>query len=223
MDKLTVLDIETENTGYDIMKHNKRIISVQMFDGLEGSIFYDGSDKNSIDAAKTNIKSKTDEGCKFVGFNIRNFDVPLIKEFLGIEIHSGQILEISEMPQMNIIREKIGKTRPRLVDVCDYLGVECSHKNLMDDLSMKLRSRPDVISLAKEGAEKFIKERGWSSDFSHKYAIEKVAGGMAILDSFNEFVRNGGNTNSLFYKYAMGDVFSEHQLFDTLTKMSNPK
>jgi hypothetical protein len=39
---------------------------------------------------------------------------------------------------------------------------------------------------------------------------------MAILDSFNEFVRSGGNTNSLFYRYAMGDVFSEQQLFETL-------
>jgi uncharacterized protein YprB with RNaseH-like and TPR domain len=103
------LDIETENTGYDIMKHNKRIISIQMFDGQNGSIFYDGSNENSIDVAKSNIKSQIDDGYKFVGFNIRNFDVPLIKEFLGIEIPSEQIFEIGEMPQMNDVRKNLGK------------------------------------------------------------------------------------------------------------------
>lgn len=218
MEKLTVIDIETENTGYDIMKHNKRIISVQMFDGQEGSIFYDGSGKNTIDAAKSTINSQIDDDFKFVGFNIRNFDVPLIKDFLGIEIPSAQILEIGEMPQMNKIRENLGKTRPRLVDICEHLGIECSHKNIMDDLSRKLQGRPDVVSLAKEGAENFVKERGWSQNFSQNYALEKVAVGMAILESFNEFVRNGGDANSLFYKYAMGDVFSEHRLFEMLSK-----
>lgn len=218
MDKLTVIDIETENTGYDIMKHNKRIISVQMFDGSNGSIFYDGSDRNSINVAKSNIQSQIDDGFRFVGFNIRNFDVPLIKDFLDVEIPGAQILEIGEMPQMNKIRESLGKTRPRLVDVCEHLGIECSHKNIMDGLSRKLQSRPDVVSLAKEGAETFIRERGWSQNFSQNYALEKVAGGMAILESFNEFVRNGGDTNSLFYRYAMGDVFSEHRLFEMLSK-----
>ncbi len=219
MDKLTVIDIETENTGYDIMKHNKRIISIQMFDGQEGLIFYDGSDKNTIDVAKSNIQSQIDAGFKFVGFNIRNFDVPLIKEFLGIEIPSGQILEISEMSSMNKIREKLGKKKPRLVDVCGHLGIECSHKNIMDDLSLKFRNQSDVIVIAKEGAEKWIKELGWGSSFSHNLALEKVAGGMAILDSFNEFVKHGGDPNSLFYKYAMGDVISEHKLYQKLNQI----
>lgn len=83
---------------------------------------------------------------------------------------------------------------------------------------MKLWNRPDIVALAKDGAEKLIRERGWSSDFSYKYALKKVSGGMAIMDSFNEFVRSGGDPNSLFYKYAMGDVFLEHQLFNTLNK-----
>ncbi|MEM3013855.1 MAG: ribonuclease H-like domain-containing protein [Candidatus Bathyarchaeia archaeon] len=219
MEKLTVIDIETENTGYDIMKHNKRIISVQMFDGQKGSIFYDGSNKNSIDAAKSSIESQINEGYKFVGFNIRNFDVPLIKNFLGVEIPGGQIIEISEMSQMNDIRKNIGKQWPRLFEICDHLGIECSHKGLMDSLSMKFRTRPDVVALAKKGAENLVKEKGWGLGFSHDYALGKVAGGMAILDSFNEFVGNRGDTKSLFYKYAMGDVFAEHRLFEALKKM----
>lgn len=207
MDKITVLDIETENTGYDIMGHNKRIISIQMYDGQKGSIFYEGSYKNTIDEAKSIIKTQLREDYKFVGFNIRNFDAFFIKEFLGIEISANNIVEISEMHQMDQIREKLRKNRPRLVDICNHLGIECSHKNMMDEISVNFKNQPNVIAMAKEGAEKWVKERGWSYDFSYNLALDKVAGGMAILESFNEFVKSGGNTFSLFYKYAMGDVF----------------
>lgn len=210
---IVTLDIETENTGYDIMKHNKRILSVQMFDGLEGLMFYDGSSENSIDAARSNIKSQIDQGCKFVGFNIRNFDVFFIKEFLGIEIPGEQILEISEMPQMEKIREKLGKKKPRLVDVCNHLGIECSHKNMMDELSLKFKNQPDVVTMAKEGSEKWVRELGWSSSFSYNLALDRIAGGMAIFESFKEFVESKGNQNSFFYKYAIGDVISEYQLY----------
>jgi hypothetical protein len=219
MDKLTVLDIETENTGYDIMKHNKRIISVQMFDGSTGRLFYDGSESSPIGDAKEAILSQMDDGYGFVGFNVRNFDVPLIKEFMGVEIPSGQVMEIGEMPPMDSIRQRLGKQRPRLFDVCDHLGIECSHKGIMDELSMRFRSRPDVVALAKEGADNLVKEKGWSLGFSQDYALGKVAGGMAILESFNEFVNSGGSMDSLFYKYAMGDVFSEHRFFEALKKV----
>lgn len=219
INRIVTLDIETENTGYDIMKDNKRIISVQMFDGHESSIFYDGSDKNSVGAAKSNIKSQIDEGYKFVGFNIRNFDIPLIKEFLGVEIPAAQIVEIGEMQKMRDIKQRIGKDWPKLVEICDFLGIECSHKNIMDEHSLKFKNLPHVIKLAKEGAEKLQKEKNWSYDYSYNRVLDKISGGMAILDSFNEFVRSGGDTNSLFYKYAMGDVFSEHHLFETLKKL----
>ncbi|MEM3112535.1 MAG: hypothetical protein QXY90_05800 [Candidatus Anstonellales archaeon] len=219
MDKLTVIDIETENTGYDIMKHNKRIISVQMFDGGTGRLFYDGSESSPIGAAKEAILSQVDDGYEFVGFNVRNFDVPLIKEFMGVEIPIGQVIEIGEMPQMNDIRRNLGKQWPRLFEVCDHLGIECSHKGLMDNISSRLQSRPDVIALAKDGATNLAKEKGSTPEYWHNRTLAKVAGGMAILESFNEFVRSGGNTDSLFYKYAMGDVFAEHRLFEALQKI----
>lgn len=219
MEKLTVIDIETENTGYDIMKHNKRIISVQMFDGNTGKLFYDGSASNSISAAKEALLSQIDDGYKFVGFNVRNFDVPLIKNFMGVEIPFGQIIEIGEMPQMNDVRQNLGKQWPRLFEVCDHLGIECSHKGLMNNLSSRLQSRPDVIALVKIGAENLAKEKGSTPEYWHNRTLAKIAGGVAILESFNEFVGSGGNTDSLFYKYAMGDVFSEYRLFEALKKV----
>ncbi|MGI0016110.1 MAG: hypothetical protein ACREBU_22035 [Nitrososphaera sp.] len=218
MDRFTVIDIETENTGYDVMNDNKRIISIQMYDSAEGTIFYDGSDKNTIVAAKSTILSQIDQSYKFVGFNIRNFDAVFLNRFLGIEIPDELILEISEMPQMAKIRTRLGKKNPRLLDICKHLGIDCAHKKMMDDVSVKFRSLPDVIRIAKEAAEKLSKDRGWGYDFSYNMALDRIAGGMGILESFNDFVSKGGDTNSLFYRYAMGDVFTEHRLFEELRK-----
>jgi hypothetical protein len=75
----------------------------------------------------------------------------LIKEFLGIEIESEQIFEIGEMPQMNDVRKNLGKQRPGLFEICNHLEIECSHKGLMDDLSIRFRSRPDVMAPARRG------------------------------------------------------------------------
>ena len=44
--------------------------------------------------------------------------------------------------------------------------------------------------------------------------------GMAIFEAFNEFVRTNGDENSLFYKYAMGDVFTENDLYKKLRELS---
>lgn len=216
MEKFVVLDIETENTGYDIMEHNKRIISVQLYDGSEGTLFYDGSNKNSISAAKSALLTQIDQNYKFVGFNIRNFDAHLLNKFLGVTIPRGQIVELSEMPNMERIRKQLTKNYPTLAEVCGHLGIDCSHKGIMDGLSAKIRNLPDVLEMAREGAEKMVKERGWSYDFSYNRALDKIAGGRAILQSFNEFVSSQGDSESLFYKYAMGDVFTEHRLFQNL-------
>ncbi|EIJ65774.1 hypothetical protein BD31_I0831 [Candidatus Nitrosopumilus salaria BD31] len=140
MDKTLVLDIETENLGYDIMNDNKRIISVQLNDGSNQNLFYDGSTDSPLTEGKKIIQSKINEGFTFVGFNIRNFDVPFLNKFLDIEIPSEQILDISEMSNLIPIKEKIGKKRPRLVEICDAVGIDCSHKNIMDDSAEQFKN-----------------------------------------------------------------------------------
>lgn len=217
MEKLIVLDIETENTGYDIMNHNKRIISIQLYDGNDCSIFYDGADKNTLAVGKFRLESLISQNYAFVGFNVRNFDVFFLNKFLGIQIPRNQILDIGEMPNMQHVREKLGKKKPRLEEICDGLGIDCSYKKMMNKLSVKFRDLPGVLAMAKEGSEKWVKELGWGQAFSYNLALDKIAGGMAILESFNEFARNG-DINSLFYRYAMGDVFAEHQLFLKMQK-----
>ena len=211
--EIVTLDIETENTGYDIMEDNKRIISIQLMEGTKTKIFYDGSKTDHIEVGENKLHSLIESGKNFVGFNIRNFDVRLIKKFLGIEIPASQIIEISEMPKMNNIRKHLRNDWPRLVDCCEFMDVECSHKGLMDEQSNRLKKRPDVIKKAKEGAVALQERRGWSFNYAYNRALDKISGGTAILEAFNEFVGSKGDPNTIFYRYAMGDVFSENALY----------
>ncbi len=211
--EIVTLDIETENTGYDIMEDNKRIISIQLMEGTKTKIFYDGSKTDCIEAGENKLHSLIESGKNFVGFNIRNFDVRLIKKFLGIEIPASQIIEISEMPKMNNIRKHLRNDWPRLVDCCEFMDVECSHKGLMDEQSNRIKKRPDVIKKAKEGAVTLQERRGWSFNYAYNRALDKISGGTAILEAFNEFVGSKGDPNTIFYRYAMGDVFSENALY----------
>lgn len=216
MVKNIVIDIETENTGYDIMGDNKRILSVQTYNGNESAIYYDGSDTNDLSDAKRFLEEHIGLGTKFIGFNVRNFDVRFIREFMGVDIPNSQIIDIGELSKTNDIKQKMGKNRPRLADLCGFLKIECSHKNLMDDQSTEFKNLPHVIELAKEGAEKWVKEKGWSYNFSYDYSLNIISGGMAIMKSFEDFVKLKGSKDSLFYKYAIGDVISEHALYQMM-------
>ncbi len=211
-----VIDIETENTGYDIMNDNKRILSIQLLDVDHEQIFYDGAQTNDLVQAQKTLNQLIIDKNTFVGFNIINFDIPLLKTFLNTEIHHAQISEITNLPMMSSIRERIGKNRPRLIEICDLLKIDCSHKNLMDSSAQKIKMNPDVQKMAKEGADKFSKELGWGYDFSLRLATDRIAGGTAILNSFNEFAQSNGDTASIFYKYAMGDVYTEKKLYEKM-------
>lgn len=214
MTETIVIDIETENIGYDIMGDNKRILSVQTYDGNDSVIYYDGSDTNDLSDAKKFLEEHIGLGTKFVGFNVRNFDVRFIREFMGIDIPNSQIVDIGEMKKMNDVKQKMGKKWPKLVEVCDFLEIECSHKNLMDSQSLKFKDLPNVIKLAKKGAEKWGIDKPWLSyDDAYDKAVNIISVGMSILKSFKDFVESGGSSDSLFYKYAIGDVISEYLLY----------
>jgi hypothetical protein len=211
--EIITLDIETENTGFDIMGDNKRMISLQLLDDDIGRIFFDGTNSNNLDSAKKELCSLIDSGKNFLGFNVRNFDVHFIKEFLGIEIPSSQIIDIGEMPEMEKIRQRLGKKKPRLEEVCNLLGIDCTHKMTMNQRSQKFKGLPEVIQKAKEGSTKWQKELGWSGDFSYTLALDRISGGMAIMEAFEEFLKSRGDQNSFFYQYAMGDVHAERELY----------
>jgi len=216
--ELVTLDIETENTSHDI-NDNKRIISVQMLVQDKPLLYYDGAPMMNLHSAVEKLKSMIANRDSFVGFNVRNFDAPLIDRFLAVQIPSTQIIEITELPAMDFIRTSVRKPRPRLEEACNCLEIDCRHKEIINNRALKLKQDATVRKRAEEGAAILKRERGWTHDFCCQFALDKVCGGMAILDTFNEFVANGGNENSDFYKYAIGDVRVENALYNRLKEM----
>ena len=79
-----IIDIETENTGSDIMRDNKRIISVQIGDATEQELYYDDSEDSQwiLGRAETKIASLLSQGHIFAGYNLKNFDLHFLKHFL---------------------------------------------------------------------------------------------------------------------------------------------
>lgn len=213
---IVTLDVETENTGFDIEGGNKRLISIQLLSGMEEKLYYDGSETAGMDAAKKDLVALIARGTKFVGFHIKGFDLPQIKQFLGVTIPESQVIEIGELPGMELIRRRLGKQRPRLEEVCAQLGIDCAHKALMDRHAMTFKNLPAVIEQARSGAPVLSKDRGWGLEFCYNLVLDRISGGMAILDAFNEFLQKGGHKESLFYRYAMGDVHVEQEVYQRL-------
>ncbi len=196
------------------MKDNKRIISVQIGDDTKQELYYADSEdpRFTLAMAKERIESLLSQGVVFAGYNIKGFDVPLLKEFLGVEIPESNLLELSQTSLVaNLCRQK-GRNRLRFEEICCSLGIDCSHKEEMNRKAETYKTRPEIIAQAREAARDIASRKGWSLDFSYRYALGKIAGGNAIFDSYKNFVASKGSVNTLFYRYAVGDVISEFKL-----------
>lgn len=78
------------------MKDNKRIISVQIGDDTKQNLYWADS-KNplwTLESAEKEIASLLSQGVIFSGYYIKGFDIPLLKQFLGIEIPHSNVLDI---------------------------------------------------------------------------------------------------------------------------------
>lgn len=211
-----IIDIETENIGSDIMKENKRIISVQIGDATKQELYYDDSKdpQCTLARSKEQIASLLSQGYIFAGYYIKNFDIPILKKFLGVEIPESNIFDLSQTPRVTELRNN--KKLYKLEDVCMECGIEVNHKQKMNENAEKLKGRQDIKDQAFAKAKNLVKSKGWSFDFSYDYVLNKIAGGHAILDAYKEFVKSGGQKNTLFYEYAIGDVICEHRLLKVL-------
>jgi hypothetical protein len=87
---------------------------------------------------------------------------------------------------------------------------------LLKPISDRIRLMPEVIERARLGSFKLAQKNGWSLDFCYRRALEKISGGMAILESYYDFVRSNPSPDSLFYRYAIGDVIAEYQLYQKM-------
>ena len=216
--KHVVIDIETENTGADIMKDNKRIISVQLGNDSDQELYYaDSKDSHfAFDRARMRIVSLTAQGYSFAGYNINAFDIPLLKRFLNIEIPDANILELSLVDHVINLKRRLCRKSLSLEEVCEKFGIKTKHKENLAKKSEEYMRRPYILEQAgKEGA-RLAREENWSMDFSVNLALKRIARGHAILDAYNEFVERDGEKNTLFYGYAIADVICEFKLLKAL-------
>lgn len=215
-----VIDIETENTGADIIRDNKRIISVQIGNSEKQELYYADARDPSLSTSRVpqRIRTLIAERNVFAGYYLRDFDLPLLKQFLGVEIPGANILEITEMDGIKKLQQRTGRRSYRVEDVCREYGIPTDHKRLMHERAESFRKRPEVLTLADTAARQLVADKGWSYDFSLTYKLDKIAGGRAIYDSYLEFVQKNGAKDTLFHRYAIGDVICEYQLMQKLVK-----
>jgi hypothetical protein len=208
-----VMDIETENTGFDIMNDNKRIISIQLGNVEGQELYYADAPRfeTSLDQAVIRLNQLIDEGKVLAGYNIEGFDIPLLQRFLDVNIPRANRLDIGTIGGLYTKRRAAGKSTS-LEAICIDLGIDVGHKQLMNSRAEQLKMRPEIRAKAEAGALYFSSSKFWSLDFSRRCALDKVAGGYAILEAYLEFVRSSGSKDTLFYRYAVGDVISESQL-----------
>ena len=212
-----IIDIETENTGFDILKDNKRIISVQIGDATKQDLYWaDSKDPQwTLTNAKKEIASLLSQRYIFAGYNIKRFDIPLLAQFLGIEIPDSNMLDLS---QDRRIIELCKRNHSWTMDsVCMNYGLGTQpHKQKMNKRAEKYGSRQDVIEKTKVIAALNMKNKGGTFQYAYDEALRKIAGGMAIYDAYLEFVESGGQKGTFFYEYAIGDVISEYNLLKAL-------
>jgi len=210
-----IIDIETENIGSDILKDNKRIISIQIGDADKQELYYDDSEdpRYSFSEAKRQIASLLSRGHIFAGYNILGFDIPILKRFLRVEVPESNIFDLCQTPKVSELRNR---KLFSLEQVCGECGIEVAHKRRMNEKTNEYKKRQDFKDLAVVKAKELVNDKGWSFDFSYNRMLDKIAGGNAIYDSYQEFVKSGGQKNTLFYEYAIGDVICEYRLLKTL-------
>ena len=211
------IDIETENTGIDIMKDNKRIISVQIGDDIKQNLYWADSPKSAwnLTSAEKELSSLIAQGVIFAGYNIKGFDIPLLKQLLGIEIPQANWLDICQTPEMTKFH-KLNKDWT-LECACNKWLVDANHKQKMNAKAEKYKTRQDIIEKAKAGAIEIKRTMTWlTPGEAYTKALKKLAGGNAVYDAYLEFKESGGQKDTLFYEYAIGDIISEFSLLKKL-------
>jgi hypothetical protein len=211
-----VLDVETKNLGTDIMKDNEQLLSLQLGDATKQELYYyDSKDSQwTLAMGKKRIESLLSQGVTYAGYNIKGFDSPILERFLGVEIPRSRIHELLETPRIVELHNRTKKWGMEYA--CLECGIVVTHKRKMDERAQKYKARQDIQERARVKAEDFVKNRRWTADFAYDKALDKIAGGHAIWDAYQEFIKRDGQKNTLFYEYAIGDVISEYQLLKKL-------
>lgn len=209
------LDVETKNLGSDIMKDNEQLLSLQLGDATKHELYYaDSKDPQlNLEMGKKRMLSLLSQGVTFAGFNIKGFDIPILKQFLRVEIPESNIFDLCQTPRVYELgnRKIFGLER-----VCGECGIEVVHKRKMNERAEKYGAKENIQKEAKDKAVGIMQKKGGTLDYAFKEALRKIAYGHAVWNAYLEFVESGGQKDTLFYEYAIGDVISEYQLLKKL-------
>lgn len=210
------LDVETKNLGSDVIGENEQLLSVQLGNDTEQRLYYYDSKapELNLESAKIEITSLLSKGAIFAGYNIE-FDVTMIKKFLGVEIPKAQTLDLchtSEIEEFHKIT-----TDWSLERACGKYYVNADHKRKMKEKAEQYKRRADIQEKAKANAKETLKIKpNWTPNYAYDKALNKIAVCNAIYDAYIEFIESGGQKNTLFYEYAIGDIISEYNLLKAL-------
>jgi hypothetical protein len=221
--KTTIIDIKTENTGADFMADNRRIISIQIGDSARQDLYYADASvgDRSLFQGVIRIRMLIAQGCVLAGYGLKGFEVPLLRRFLAVTIPEANTLDLRDMDGVKRLQQKTGRALLELEEVCSEYGIPADHRRLMDEKAEPLKKRQEILAQANEAAKQLV-AKGWNSDSSLKYALDTIVTGHAVLESYEEFVQKGGAGDTLFHKYAVGDVVCEHRLLQALQQPSAP-
>ena len=215
--KTVIIDVEMENTGAEVVDDSRRIISVQIGDSTKQDLYYAEASvgERSLFQVPVRVNMLMSQGCVFAGYNIKRFELNFLKKFLGVTIPESSVLDLRDMNGVTKLQRRTGKALLELDEVCSEYGIPADHKRLMDEKAEPFKKKPEILAQANEAAQQLV-AKGWSPDSSLKYALDMVANGHAVFESYEEFVQKGGAEDTLFHKYAVGDVICEYQLLQAL-------
>ena len=214
--KHVVLDTETKNLGSDIMRDNERLLTIQLGNSTKQELYYHDSrnSKLTLEMGKKRIESLLSQNVTFIGYYLKGFDILMLKNFMEIEIPLSRVLELTETTTIKELHKR--DKNWKMEHACRECGIEVSHKNKMDELAKKYRTKPEIMKRASAEAEENTKKKGGTFQWWYEKMLSKLAGGHAIWEAYLEFVESGGRKDAFFYEYAIGDVISEYHLLKKL-------
>lgn len=222
--KPVIIDAEMENTGADAIADNRRVISVQIGDSARQDLYYADASvgERGLFQVAIRVRMLVSQGYLFAGYNIKELEVPFLRRFLGVTIPEANVLDLRDMEGVKKLQLKTGKSTLELDEVCGEYGIAADHKRPMAEKADLIKKKPEIVAQANEAAQQLV-AKGLDPGSAQKHALDRIAMGHAILEAYDEFVQRNGAADTLFHRYAVGDVVYEHRLLQALQQPTAPR
>ncbi len=209
-----------ENTGADPIGDSRRIISVQVGDSSKQDIFYAEANTGdqSLFGALMQINSFIAKNWSFVGFNLKGLELYFLRRFLNVSIPEYMVFDLRDQEGVMKLQQRPERPVFKLEEVLSEYKIPLDYRLPIEANAELVKKRPEVVTQADEAAKQLAASKGWSPEFSRQYALNNIATGTAIKEAYDEFVQKAGAKDTVFYKYASGDIIAEHSLLEALRK-----